>query len=360
VLGCDLAGTIGAVKTVELWSAYVAWLRDNAPLAHANLAPPASDAQIAEVERVLGVTLPEAAKLVWRCNDGQRETMIASSRAPAVPCIPTLSFLSTAKVVEVWRVWDELRAGESPAGLADLQSAGRSVFPGKVRPLYTHPAWVPWWSDPTRADYIGLDLDPDEQGTRGQVINFGRDEESHAVFADDLDGLLAILLDEVRSGAWQASRMPYGKDDTIDWFGDPDAHFFNALQSRRPKTDLEIAQERFTEAKRLRAAKQPERALELVAQAWAAYPGFGPALLQLEVDALEDLERWQDADDALARLVARAPKLPQHALRRGRNLLDRLADVALAEAVVREALAVAPTHAELLALLDRVLAAKSG
>ena len=61
----------------ELWKRYLGWLERHVPLAHANLAGPASDPQIAEVERATGQALPEAVKEVWRLNDGQKETMIA-------------------------------------------------------------------------------------------------------------------------------------------------------------------------------------------------------------------------------------------------------------------------------------------
>lgn len=344
------------MRTIELWSAYVGWLKENAPRAHENLAPPATDAQIEAVERATGVILPDAMKAIWRLNDGQRETMIASTKNTAVPCIPTLSFLSTSKVVEVWKVWDDLRKNETAANLASLDQAASSVFPGKVRAKYTHAAWIPLWADPTRADYIGVDLDPDTEGARGQIINFGRDEERHAVFADDLDGLLAILLDEVRSGAWQPSRMPYGKDATIDWFGDPDAHFFNALHARRPKTDKERANELFAQAKKARVAKDFERVLALLAEANALVE-LGGAAIALEADALEALERWSDADAALARLIERAPKLPQHAVRRAKNLLDHLGDPATAEAVVTAALERSP-HPDLEKLLWRIRTGK--
>ncbi len=345
-----------AMKTDELWGCYVEWLRVHVPRAHENLAPPATEAQIESVEQTTGVSLPDAIKRVWRRNDGQRETMIATRKGPAVPCIPTLSFLSTAMVIEAWKQWDDLRKNETAANLASLDQAASSVFPGKVRPQYTNAAWIPVWSDPTRADYVGLDLDPDAQGTRGQIINFGRDEERHAVLAEDLDALLVILLDEVKSGAWVASRMPYGKDASIDWFGDPDGHFFNALQARRPKTDKERANELFGQAKKARVAKHPERALELLAEA-DALTEMGGAAIALEVDALEDLERWQDADAALARLIERAPKLPQHAVRRAKNLLDRLGDPATAATVAREALKRSAGHADLEKLLARARAA---
>ena len=174
------------------------------------------------------------------------------------------------------------------------------------------------------------------------------------MLADDLEALLAILLEEVRSGAWQASRMPYGKDGaTIEWFGDPNGHFFNALQRRRPKTPTEQATALLAEAKKLRAAKQPEQALARVAEA-RALVDLGTPMLLVEADALEDLERWQDADDVLAKLIERAPKLAQHAVRRARNLLDHLGDAEAAAEVVKDALTRAPHHADLKALAARL------
>jgi len=342
------------MSPIERWSSYVTWLRENVPLAWENLAPPATEAAIAEVEQVTGQTLPVSLKEIWRVNDGQKATMIATRHAPAVPCIPTLSFLSTAMVLEIWREWDGLRRSESEKSLAELQSMGRSPD-GKTRALYTHPAWIPVWSDPTRADFIGIDLDPGEKGTRGQIINFGRDEEEHFVFADDLDGLLAILLDEVRSGAWRASKMPYGKQGEIDWFGDPKGHFFNALHRRwkatQPKSPAEIVKELLAEAKRLKAAKKPADALALVEKVRAEMPNLGAGGLQLHAEILEDLKRFRDADAVYAELVERAPKLTQHAVRRAGNLLYDMNDPTLAEEVLRKALLVAPENVDLRGML---------
>src|SRR5262245_44621771 len=140
------------MEAAELWSRYVAWLRTEAPASYENLAPPASEATIGEVERSVGHPLPDGVKAVWRANDGQRTTLIATRKAPATVCLPTLSFLSTALVVEVWREWDALRRQTAPDQLEALQSSGRSPEPGVVRPLYTCAGWIPLWSDPTRAD----------------------------------------------------------------------------------------------------------------------------------------------------------------------------------------------------------------
>lgn len=240
-------------NTLELWSSYIEWLRENVPLSHANLAAPATEDQIAEVERMVGHTLPDAVKVVWRSNDGQKVTMIETRLAPpAVPCIPTLSLLSTAMVLEVWCEWETLRRTKAGSALDDLQQMGASAEPDKVRALYTNSGWIPLWADPVRADYLGVDLDPDTRGVRGQIINFGRDEEEHFVFAADVDALLNILLEEVRSGAWQPSKVPYGSDGETDWFGGAKSHFFNALhrrwKERQPISPLDAARARPTES----------------------------------------------------------------------------------------------------------------
>jgi cell wall assembly regulator SMI1 len=221
------------MRATELWTRYTTWLEKNAPASRANLAPPASGQDIAALERRIGVELPDDVHGIWMLNDGQRDAMIATRLSPATVCLPTLSFLSTKLVADVWGEWETLRQG---AGVAELDAACRSSVPGVVRPLYTHPRWIPLWSDPTRPDYIGLDLAPDERGTPGQVINFGRNEDTHYCCARSFTELLEILVEEVESGAWPASEMGYG-DRSIPWLGEPKASFFNALSARAERAN---------------------------------------------------------------------------------------------------------------------------
>jgi cell wall assembly regulator SMI1 len=219
------------MHTAALWNRYVAFLREHVPFAHGNLAPGATDERIGALERHIGCRLPEPVKVVWRMNDGQRATMIATNIVKATPCIPTLSFLSTEMVARIWTEWDELRRSLAPADLDDLHGGTRSLIAGVVRPFYTSPLWIPLWADPTRADYAGVDFDPGEIGRLGQIINFGRNEDDHFQAATDFDDLLSCLVAEVEGGRWRASQMGYG-DEVIPWFGAPRSHFFNALHAR--------------------------------------------------------------------------------------------------------------------------------
>jgi len=66
-----------------------------------------------------------------------------------------------------------------------------------IRKKYFHYKWLPIFSD-YGGNYIGIDLDPDINGHKGQVINFGRDEEDMFVYAISLDSFFDKILNEIQ------------------------------------------------------------------------------------------------------------------------------------------------------------------
>ncbi|UFS97142.1 SMI1/KNR4 family protein [Nocardia huaxiensis] len=170
-------------------------------------------------------------KAVLSVHNGQRISTVGDDDH-CVPCIPTLIFLSTRKIPRIWKFWDSI---EHDRATESLQESG-AVYPGaegKIKPLWTSPGWIPLWSDPTRPDYIGLDLDPGPAGTPGQIINFGRNEEYHFLCAHSYTDLLEFLLAEVTTGAWPATTIADDdEEEPFPWFGDPQKSFFNTLYDR--------------------------------------------------------------------------------------------------------------------------------
>lgn len=216
-----------------MFNDYVAWLRDNVPLAYENLAGPARPRQLATLEKAIGRPLPAEVAAVLSVHNGQVSFMVGDYDNHGVPCIPTLMFLSTTEIRKTWQFWDSLK--DHPDTL-ELQSAG-AVYPGaegKIKPLYSSPGWIPLWSDPTRPDYIGLDFDPGPTGTPGQMINFGRNEEYHYLCAPNFTDLLEFLVAEVTSGAWPPTEIREDDEDydPLPWFGEPRKSFFNTLYDR--------------------------------------------------------------------------------------------------------------------------------
>lgn len=66
-----------------------------------------------------------------------------------------------------------------------------------IRKKYFHYKWLPVFSD-YGGNYIGIDLDPDVNGKKGQTIIFGRDEQEMFVFGNSLEDHFELILSELK------------------------------------------------------------------------------------------------------------------------------------------------------------------
>jgi len=100
--------------------------------------------------------------------------------------------------------WDELECTAYSDGQYEVERSSydfdnqipfTSTPENAIQKKYFNYKWLPIFSD-SGGNYIGIDLDPDTEGTKGQVINFGRDEEDMFVLAENLERLFDKLLAE--------------------------------------------------------------------------------------------------------------------------------------------------------------------
>ncbi|MCW7490985.1 SMI1/KNR4 family protein [Leptospira meyeri] len=68
----------------------------------------------------------------------------------------------------------------------DNETPFESIPKEKIKKRYFNIKWVPIFFD-HGGNYIGIDLDPDKKGTKGQIIIYGRDEDKTFVLADSLN-----------------------------------------------------------------------------------------------------------------------------------------------------------------------------
>lgn len=101
--------------------------------------------------------------------------------------------------------WDELKFVVYANGKYEVERSTydfdnaisfTSTPEGAIQKKYFHYKWLPVFSD-HGGNFIGIDLDPDKKGKKGQVINFGRDEEDMYVLSENLEGLFDIILTEL-------------------------------------------------------------------------------------------------------------------------------------------------------------------
>jgi len=207
---------------------YFAWLKRTVPEVSADLRPPAEPAALDALARHIGFALPDAMTQLYRLHDGQHD-------ATRLGVIYGLEFLPLAEVTAEWDSWAELRGASDP----DELDRGQYVFvPNMVADTYTTPGWLPLFRCPGRADYIGVDLNPDPEGTVGQVINFGRDEPEKYVAARGLEELFELLMEWVQEEGVGAEPLKL-RDHVEDLFAHG-GRVFERLYARASGEDVEL------------------------------------------------------------------------------------------------------------------------
>jgi cell wall assembly regulator SMI1 len=150
--------------------------------------PPATDVQIDEFQRLVGITLPRSYRQLYRWHDGEND-----DRRGHIFGLPIVS-LSVA--ASEWLAWNRV--------LVDLKGdryaiPGRSWPPGAVDPAYINPRRIPLTIDGS-GNSIGVDFDPWPAGRMGQVILCGRDEDVKTVLAPSLGAFLGWIADLLEGG----------------------------------------------------------------------------------------------------------------------------------------------------------------
>ncbi|KIL68547.1 hypothetical protein M378DRAFT_61257, partial [Amanita muscaria Koide BX008] len=115
-----------------------------------------------------------------------------------------LTLLPLEDVLEEWRFWREVDDDPQTGANPKLRERMQSIPPSWVRRDYSHRGWIPLIADKA-GNYVGVDLAPDEAGSIGQVIVFGRDFDTKVVLypGDGPAGWakwLASFVDELESG----------------------------------------------------------------------------------------------------------------------------------------------------------------
>ena len=167
----------------ESWNSIEEALRAQAPRLVATLAPPASEADIAELEQVIGLRLPTDLNASLRCHDGQRDPSCLWSFTDGG------MLLSTSGIAERWRIADSV--------YRDLLTQPPPV------PGYT-PA--PWWKTTlipftdAEGDMLCVDTDAVVGSHCGEVIWHIHDDGLTSAIAESYAQWLADVASRIRKG----------------------------------------------------------------------------------------------------------------------------------------------------------------
>lgn len=195
-----------------------ALLTDVIPEVIDSLNPGASDDAIQLAEKVIGFDLPENVRELYRLHNGQ------SGNSGLFFGLP---FLSLEEALREWQLWSELAEERSSILDADIIS----IPPNHIREVYANKGYFPISKDGGGNNLV-IDMDPDIDGKKGQVINCGRDEAMRYVIAEDIAGFLQFIISQLENKNFRVER----EEGYADLFlkTPANAHFMDTLK------DLEL------------------------------------------------------------------------------------------------------------------------
>lgn len=168
------------------WERIEQWLAAHAPAIGADLRPGATPEAIAEAERALQVTLPDAMRRVYARHDGSEQN--------APPLMGDWTFMPLRHVVREWQTLKEVAANGAFEGLeADPEP--------RIQPGWWNAGWIPIAHN-SSGDYQSVDTAPGPQGTAGQVIAYWHADTRRGWLAPDAEAWLAAFADELEAGRY--------------------------------------------------------------------------------------------------------------------------------------------------------------
>jgi|GEM_PF-1500313 len=185
----------GAPANIDvIWPEYERWLKSTFPRIAANLKPPATATQaaLAEIERILGVSLPAQLSALYRLTGGEprfREHAVSPIGHGVLFGARLMQARDILEKVQAPRDW---RPDGVDADSEDDDFPNTLLEPTKLRAAGWHRLWVPF-VDLAGGNYLAVDLAPAPGGSVGQIINVGRNQDYRFVLADSISELVALL-----------------------------------------------------------------------------------------------------------------------------------------------------------------------
>ena len=207
----------------KTWTRIRSWLSAEYPELGDTLNYGILPQDLANIEMQFGFSLPQVIRESYLMVDGQEPE---SSAGCSEGLFFGLHLLPLEEVLEEWRFWREVDDDPNTGAHAQLREFMQSVPPGWVRKEYSQRGWIPLISDKT-GNYVGVDLNPGEGGSVGQVIVFGRDFDTKVVLwkgdgPAGWAGWLASFAEVLESGEGfelGASNESEGSEDDVGYEG---------------------------------------------------------------------------------------------------------------------------------------------
>jgi internalin A len=211
----------GQTDCEKHWTFYKEWLQQKLPLYHSYLNQGATEKEIAFLKSNFSFKLPDELIQLYSLNNGDKSLQ----QDLPLGSFMQFEFLSISRLLEVYNLYKDI-INQNP----DLLNPEHySSYPkNTVKRVEFNINWIPVFAD-SSGNFIAIDLDPDANGTCGQVINFGRDENMRFQIAKSLTDFLAFINQRIESG--KCDQAIVQEDDGGYSYGlHPQSHLLDGLR----------------------------------------------------------------------------------------------------------------------------------
>lgn len=210
------------------WDKVLDWLDTNNPAVANDFRKPLDGQEgkkLVDIEKEGGFEIPEPLKFFVSLHHGQKDGDTSG-------LIFGSQLLGENEIYNEWNVWLNL------LDLNEQFGPDMSSFPeNAIKPTYANKLWIPLATDGS-GNYIGMDLDPGEEGNVGQVITYGRDEDEKKLVADSLAEFLELFARQLyRFGRHTSS------SNTIDFKDGKNIHYYERFSKEHigvTRSQLEV------------------------------------------------------------------------------------------------------------------------
>lgn len=183
------------------WSQWLDALEGLGFAARASVNPPATDDALAALEAATGLVLTPEVRAFYRLANGQRSLFRARSlidgKVP-IELFTYYEFHDTVAAARAWQGWKHIADHSGPDGMADFSRHVTTKQPTLVKREYWLPGWLPFATD-GGGNSLTFDFAPEANGTSGQIIVIGSDEDQRRVLAPGISVYLAKLVSAART-----------------------------------------------------------------------------------------------------------------------------------------------------------------
>jgi cell wall assembly regulator SMI1 len=158
----------------------------------------ASESDLSDLERHLGVALPNSVREFLAVHNGQEGFGLIFGQ----------EFLSTSRMRQEWDNWRSIDETEMNDNCSEFMESNPE---GVIKPMYCNRAWIPLTHD-GGGNHIGIDFDPDSRGKVGQVIAFGRDEDTKRLLAGSFEEFLESFESWLAKAKWNGEYLEESSD----------------------------------------------------------------------------------------------------------------------------------------------------